>query len=108
MELTVVVYEHLKKCDMETRENYQQLKTEKNTSLQTVIIDSSVTGETDELDTISFNKSTPEHPEDEQANEDIQEDDKLPLEDDLSENNSDLNHNTNDDLSLNHDDDELN
>jgi hypothetical protein len=77
---------------------------------QTVLIDQAITAETDELDP-AFNQQVPpidpEDDDDDQDDEDDdQDDDEFPLEEDLEGDDYDLNHDADDDLSLNIEDDD--
>ena len=97
---------------METNRNYQQQQI--NGKDQTVILDPSLTAETDEINA-SFPTSgppvDPEEDEDENDDEDAFEedaDDEFPTREDLGADEDDpgLNHDENDDLSLNIDEDD--
>ena len=71
---------------------------------QLVLIDQSVTAETDELDPAFNPQGPPVDPEDEKE----EDEDDFPAREDLEEEDFDLNHDLDDDLSLNIDDEELN
>jgi hypothetical protein len=96
---------------METNKNYQQQQI--NGKDQTVILDSSLTAETDEMDASFITSEPPVDPEDKDDEEDSSKaytDDEFPTREDLGEEEDDpgLNHDENDDLSLNiNEDDEL-
>lgn len=81
-------------------QNYQQPQVDG--AAQTVLTDQAITAETDERDPAFNSPDPPIDPEDEE------EDDDFPAKEDLEEEDFDLNHNQDDDLSLNMDDDELN
>ena len=96
---------------METNKNYQQQQI--NGKDQIVILDSSLTAETDEMDALFTTSGPPVDPEDKDDKEDSSKadtGDEFPTREDLGEEEDDpgLNHDENDDLSLNiNEDDEL-
>lgn len=85
--------------------NYQQPQVDG--AAQTVLTDQAITAETDELDPAFNLPGPPVDPEDEEEEEE-DDDDDFPVREDLEEEDFDLNHDQDDDLSLNIDDDELN
>lgn len=82
--------------------NYQQPQVDGEA--QTVLTDQTITAETDELDPAFNLPGPPVDPEDEEE----EPDDDFPLREDPEEKDFDLNHDEDDDLSLNIDDEELN
>lgn len=73
---------------------------------QIVLIDQTITGETDELDPAFSDQVPPIDPEDDEDDEDDLDDDIFPAEEDLEGDDFDLNKDADDDLSLNIEDDE--
>lgn len=94
---------------MKTNKNYQQQQI--NGKDQTVILDPSLTAETDEMNASFPTSRPPVDPEDKDDEEDsfkAHNEDEFPTREDLGDGEDDpgLNHDENDDLSLNIDDDD--
>ncbi|SMD10075.1 hypothetical protein [Pedobacter nyackensis] len=92
------------KGDTFTTGNYHQQQVDGED--QTVLVDPAITSETDELDPAFTDQVPPRDPEDDDDDQDDEDDEEFPVEEDLEGDDFDLNHDADDDLSLNIDDDD--